>query len=226
MKKIIVAALAFVALTACNFTISGSGSSEPAGSTEVQTRTVEVAPFDDLTINIPGDVVYETGAAKVVIVAEERYMNHILVEQDGKGGVVIKSDDKKIRSFKNTKIYVTSDFLSELTINGAADMECKSGIRSTGDFALTLNGAGDLDIAGIEAADITVRCNGAADLDMKGICGATLDVVMNGAGDITLAGKVDRAEVTINGAGDIDATQLEAAVIRPSVHGVGSVRTR
>ena len=43
---------------------------------------------------------------------------------------------------------------------------------------------------------------------------------------IKVAGEADRAWLTINGAGDIDATGLEAASIRPSVHGVGSVRTR
>ncbi|MBO4469148.1 MAG: DUF2807 domain-containing protein [Bacteroidales bacterium] len=226
MKKIIVAVLAIAALTACSFTISGSNGSDLAGSSEQVTKTFDVAPFDVLTINIPGDITYEAGAPKVVIVAPEKYMEHIVVEPDGEGAIVIKSDDKKIRSFKNTRIYVTSDLLSELTINGAADMECKHGIRSAGDFALTLNGAGDLDIVGLEAADVTVRCNGAADLNIKDLKAAALDVTMNGAGDIKVAGEADRAWLTINGAGDIDATGLEAASIRPSVHGVGSVRTR
>lgn len=216
--------VAIAALTACTFTVSGSNLGESAG--ETQTRTFDVAPFDVLTINIPGDVVYEAGEPKVVIVAGEKYMEHIVVEADGEGALIIKSDDKKLRSFKNTKIYVTSDLLSELTINGAVDMTCKHGIRSNGDFALTLNGAGDLDIIGLEAADVTVRCNGAADLVLKDLKAATLDVTMNGAGDVTVAGEADRAFLTINGAGDIDARNLEAAVVRPSVHGVGSVRTR
>ena len=226
MKKIIAAAIAFAALTACSFTISGSNGSELSGSSQEVTRTFDVAPFDVLTINVPGDVVYEAGAPKVVIVAPEKYMEHILVEPERDGSLVIKSDDKKIRSFKNTKIYVTSDLLSELTINGAVDMECKHGIRSAGNFDLTLNGAGDLDIDGLEAADVTIRCNGAADLDIKGIRAAALDVTMNGAGDIKVAGEAERAWLTINGAGDIDATKLKTAFIRPSVHGVGSVRTR
>ncbi len=227
MKRFfLLTAVCLAALTSCVFTVSGSSESELSGSSKEITRTFDVAPFDVLTINVPGDVVYESGAPKVVIVAPEKYMEHILVEPDGDGELVIKSDDKKIRSFKNTKIYVTSDLLSELTINGAVDMECKHGIRSKGDFSLTLNGAGDLDIFGLEAEDVTIRCNGAADLDLKGLQAADLDVTMNGAGDITVAGTVDRACLTINGAGDIDATGLEATSFRPSVHGVGSIRTR
>ena len=213
-------------LTSCNFTVSGSNSGELIGSSETQTRTVEVLPFDDLTINIPCDVVYELGAPKIVIVASEKYMNHIVVDQDNDGSVTIKTDDKRIRSFRNTKVYITSDVLSVLSINGAVDMECKHGIRSTGDFSLTLNGAGDLDIAGLDATNVTVRCNGAADLELSGLSATALDVTMNGAGDITVGGQVERARLTINGAGDIDATQLEAASIRPSVNGVGSIRTR
>ncbi len=213
-------------LTSCNFTVSGSNSGELIGSSETQTRTVEVLPFDDLTINIPCDVVYELGAPNIVIVASEKYMNHIVVDQDNDGSVTIKTDDKRIRSFRNTKVYITSDVLSVLSINGAVDMECKHGIRSTGDFSLTLNGAGDLDIAGLDATNVTVRCNGAADLELSGLSASALDVTMNGAGDITVGGQVERARLTINGAGDIDATQLEAASIRPSVNGVGSIRTR
>ena len=213
-------------LTGCMFTVGGSNGGTIINAGEEQTRTFDVAPFDILTINVPGDVVYESGAPKIVIVAPEKYMEHVVVEPDGDGAIVIKSDDKKIRSFKNTKIYVTSDCLSELTINGAVDMECKHGIRSNGDFSLTLNGAGDLDIARLEAADVTIRCNGAADLELSELKAATLDVTVNGAGDVNVSGQVDRAWLTINGAGDIDATRLEAATIRPSVHGVGSVRTR
>ena len=224
MKSMILAAL--VSLATCNFTITGSNEGTIVNAGPEQTRTVDAAPFDVLTISIPGEVVYETGAPKVVIIANEKYMEHIVVEQNGNGRLSIKSDDKKIRSFKNTKIYITSDFLSSLTINGAVDMECKHGIRSTGDFSLTLNGAGDLDIAGLEAADVTIKCNGAADLGLTGLRAATLDVTMNGAGDVKVSGEADRADLTINGAGDIDATGLEAAIIRPSVHGVGSVRTR
>ena len=226
MKTIMLSAILMATLTSCNFTVSGSNGSETTGSSETLTRTVEVAPFDDLTINIPCDVVYESGSPKVVIVASEKYMNHIVVEDDGAGRVVIKTDDKRIRSFKNTKIYVTSDVLSSLNINGAVDMECKHGIRSTGDFNLTLNGAGDLDIAGLDADNVTVRCNGAADLELSGLKAESLDVTMNGAGDVNVGGKVERARLTINGAGDIDATQLEAASIRPSVNGVGSIRTQ
>ncbi|MBO4465686.1 MAG: DUF2807 domain-containing protein [Bacteroidales bacterium] len=227
MKSMILAALVSLAtLTGCNFTITGSNEGTIVNAGPEQTRTVDAAPFDVLTISIPGEVVYETGAPKVVIIANEKYMEHIVVEQNGNGRLSIKSDDKKIRSFKNTKIYITSDFLSSLTINGAVDMECKHGIRSTGDFSLTLNGAGDLDIAGLEAADVTIKCNGAADLGLTGLRAATLDVTMNGAGDVKVSGEADRADLTINGAGDIDATGLEAAIIRPSVHGVGSVRTR
>ncbi len=213
-------------LTSCNFTVSGSNSGELIGSSETQTRTVEVLPFDDLTINIPCDVVYELGAPKIVIVASEKYMNHIVVDQDNDGSVTIKTDDKRIRSFRNTKVYITSDVLSVLSINGAVDMECKHGIRSTGDFSLTLNGAGDLDIAGLDATNVTVRCNGAADLELSGLRATSLEVTMNGAGDVNVGGRVDSARLTINGAGDIDATQLEAASIRPSVNGIGSIRTQ
>ena len=226
MRMFLTAAVVLATLVSCNFTVSGSNRTEIIGSSETQTRTVEVLPFDQLTVNIPCDVVYELGAPKIVIVASEKYMNHIVVDQDAYGSVTIKTDDKRIRSFKNTKIYITSDVLSALNINGAVDMECKHGIRSTGDFSLTLNGAGDLDIAGLDATNVTIRCNGAADLELSDLRATSLEVTMNGAGDVSVGGRVDSARLTINGAGEIDATQLEAASIRPSVNGIGSIRTQ
>ena len=221
------AAACCLCLTSCVFTVSGSngGSDSAIGSGADQTRTFDAAPFDILTVNIPCDVVYETGEPKLVIVASEKYMEHILVEQDG-NSLVVKTDDKKIRSFKSTKIYVTSDLLSSLTVNGAVDMECRHGIRSAGDFALTINGAGDVEIKGLDADAIMVRCNGAADLEILDITAAGIDVTINGAGDATLTGAVDYANLTINGAGDINARGLVANSIRPSVRGVGSIVTR
>ena len=233
IQNLITIVISLLALSACNFTITGSNSGKTdseevviADSSADQTRTYEVAPFDELTVNIPCDVVYEAGAPRVVVVANAKYMEHIVVEHDGRNGLVIKTDDKKIRSFKHTKIYVTSDCLSALTVNGAVDMECKHGIRSTGDFAITLNGAGDLDIAGLDADEISIRSNGACDLNIFDINASALEVTMNGAGDINVGGNVEKARLTINGAGDIDATKLAAATIRSSVNGIGSIRTQ
>ena len=224
MKHIVMTtAIALAALTACNFSATGSnGSSSNTGAGG--TRTENLAPFDALTINIPVDITYETGDPGIVIVASDKYMDHIIVEQDGES-VTVKSDDKKIRSFKDVKIYVTSDHLSELTVNGAVDMECKRGVKAVRDLAITLNGAADVEINGVEAENVTVKCNGAADIELEGIAVRTIDVTINGAGDVKLAGAADKAVLTINGAGDIDARRLEAAIIRPSVRGVGSVRT-
>ena len=224
MKHIIMTtAIAIAALTACNFSATGSNGSSSATGAD-RTRTENVAPFDALTINIPVDITYETGDPGIVIVASDKYMDHIIVEQDGET-IVIKSDDKKIRSFKDVKIYVTSDRLSELTVNGAVDMECKRGLKAVRDLAITLNGAADVDICGVEAENVTVKCNGAADIELEAIAARSIDVTINGAGDVKLAGAVDKAVLTINGAGDIDARRLEAAIIRPSVRGVGSIRT-
>lgn len=230
MKSLVLAiAISLASVTACNFTITGSGNNnetEIVGSSAEQTRSFELSAFDDLTISIPCDVVYESGAPKVVVVASEKYMEHILVEQNSDGSVIIKSDGSKIRSFKNTRIYVTSDRLSALTVNGAVDMECKHGIRSAGNFDLTLNGAGDLEIKGLDADNIDIRCNGAADIEILDICAVRVNVTINGAGDATLSGDVDEAALTINGAGDINARGLNARSIRPSVRGIGSIVTR
>lgn len=223
MRKIILASIALVAaLSACSFNVSGS--EKESGSDG--TRTVEVADFDRLVVAIPADVVYETGDPKIVIVAREKFIDHIVAEQDGQGRITVKTDGSVIRSLKNTKIYVTSMGLSELTVNGAANVDCKHGIVAARDFALNINGAADVDIAGLTADNVTVQCNGAGDFQIAGLDAYAIEVTINGAADAVLTGRVDSASLTINGAGNINAKKLEAASIRPSIHGVGSIVTK
>jgi len=232
MKKLILLPIvALVAFSACNFTTSNAqNSNETAVITDdgssVITRTEQVAAFDKLIIAIPAEVTYEIGDPKVVIVGKKRVLDNIEVKQDEYGCLTVGTNGNKLRSLRDTRIYVTSDYLSLLTINGAADFESKHGIVSRGDFELTVNGAADVEIDGLKADDVSLTCNGAGDFDVEGLKADNVEVTVNGAGDASLSGKVKNAILTINGAGDIDAKELQAESIRPSVRGVGSIETR
>lgn len=222
-----------------------SGSIVPGQGNDEVMKEIDLKAFISLTVNLPVDVVYTPGDAKVLIVAKSKHIDHILVRQGEDGAVVIESDDKKIRFWSGTKIYVGSKYLSELKLNSSQEFDCRGTIVSRDGFSLTLNGAADVEIFGIDADrteitcngaadfelhslnsdDVTVKVNGAGDMDLHGIRVKRIDAKINGAGDIDLEGEADAVMLSINGAGRIDARHLRAKVVHPNVKGVGSIRT-
>lgn len=214
------------------------------GNDEVM-KEIDLKAFKSLTINLPVDVVYTPGDSKVLIVAKSKHIDHILVRQGEDGAVVIESDDKKIRFWSETKIYVGSKYLSELKLNGSLEFDCRGTIVSRDGFSLNLNGASDVEIFGIDADwteitcngaadfelhdlksdEVSVKVNGAGDIELHGIRAKTLDAKINGAGDIDLEGEADTVTLSINGAGRIDASHLRAKIVRPNVKGIGSIQT-
>lgn len=222
-----------------------SGTIVPGQGNDEVMKEIDLKAFTSLTINLPVDVVYTPGDSKVLIVAKAKHIDHILVRQGDGGAVVIESDDKKIRFWSETKIYLGSKYLNELKLNGSQEFDCRGTIVSRDGFSLNLNGASDVEIFGIDADwteitcngaadlelhslksdDVTIKVNGAGDMDLHGIRAKRVDAKINGAGGIDLEGEADTVTLSINGAGSIDASHLRAKIVRPNVRGIGSIRT-
>lgn len=222
-----------------------SGTIVPGQGNDEVMKEIDLKAFTSLTINLPVDVVYTPGDSKVLIVAKAKHIDHILVRQGDDGAVVIESDDKKIRFWSETKIYLGSKYLNELKLNGSQEFDCRGTIVSRDGFSLNLNGASDVEIFGIDADwteitcngaadlelhslksdDVTIKVNGAGDMDLHGIRAKRVDAKINGAGGIDLEGEADTVTLSINGAGSIDASHLRAKIVRPNVRGIGSIRT-
>ena len=111
-----------------------------------------------------------------------------------------------------------------MTFNGAVDFDAPKGI-SAGDFALTVNGAGDIEIDGLKTGDASIIVNGAGDVDVSGIACKRLSVEINGAGDAVVSGNADRADLQISGAGSINAVELRAGEHTSKVRGIGKIKT-
>ena len=138
------------------------------------------------------------------------------------GTLVIKSDGTTFRNIKTFKVNVSSPVLEKADFNGAVDFSAPKGITAL-DFALQINGAGDIDIQGLAADKASVTVNGAGDARITGIDCETLSVGINGAGDATVAGRATKASLQVSGAGDIDAKALECSDIESKVRGIGRV---
>jgi len=105
--------------------------------------------------------------------------------------------------------------------------------------AITLEGAADIDVTGIDSDMFELEIDGAGDITLEGSCN-TVEIEINGAGDVDAEDlKCKRVYVTINGAGDVDAYASESveaelngvgditicgdpSSVRPRIHGLGS----
>ncbi len=67
-----------------------------------------------------------------------------------------------------------------------------------------------------------VTVSGAVDLSIKGVDNNKLDLEINGAGDIEASGKTKNFRVDVSGSGDLKAKELKAENVEVSVNGAGN----
>ena len=202
---------------------SGDSSNERiTASDNYITREAMAGEFHSLSCNLPGDVIYTPGDCAVSIYAPDNVMERVSVSNEN-GTLVIKSNLNRIRNLKKITINISSPVLESLSLNGAVDFNAPDGITAL-NFDATVNGAGDIDINGLQASDAAITVNGAGDAKIDGIDCDAVTVNINGAGDAKLTGKAARADLSISGAGDIDARQLDCNDINSKIRGVGSIK--
>ena len=207
-----------------NFSMNGESSGERIiASDNYITRNDVTGEFSALECNLPGDVIYTPGECAVSIYAPDNILDIVTVRNQN-GTLEIKTNTSRIRNLKHVKINISSPVLENVVFNGAVDFNAPQGITAL-DFRATVNGAGDIDINGLQSSKAALIVNGAGDATISGIDCDDLQVAIAGAGDAIVSGRVSgKANLSISGAGDIDARELQCADIDSKVRGVGSVK--
>lgn len=207
-----------------NFSMNGESSGERIiASDNYITRNDVTGEFSALECNLPGDVIYTPGDCAVSIYAPDNILDIVTV-RNLNGTLEIKTNTSRIRNLKHVKINISSPVLENVVFNGAVDFNAPQGITAL-DFRATVNGAGDIDINGLQSSKAALIVNGAGDATISGIDCDDLQVAIAGAGDAIVSGRVSgKANLSISGAGDIDARELQCTDIDSKVRGVGSVK--
>lgn len=209
------------------FLLSGlfcfSAKADNSGSDQV-TCDYQVGEFTSFEVNVPADIVYESGRPFLSIAGQEKALSYIEVKSEN-GQLVVKSK-KKFKNFRKLSIIASSDCLEHIRLNGAAEFECERGF-DTESLTVQLNGACELDLDNISADKMDFTLNGAGEIDLEHLnCLERINVVVNGAGSAKLSGTAGSADLKINGAGSVDAKELNCKNVSSSVNGVGSIKTR
>ena len=207
-----------------NFSMNGESSGERIiASDNYITRNDVTGEFSALECNLPGDVIYTPGDCAVSIYAPDNILDIVTVRNQN-GTLEIKTNTSRIRNLKHVKINISSPVLENVVFNGAVDFNAPQGITAL-DFRATVNGAGDIDINGLQSSKAALIVNGAGDATISGIDCDDLQVAIAGAGDAIVSGRVSgKANLSISGAGDIDARNLNCSDINSKIRGMGSVK--
>ena len=119
------------------------------------TRNDVTGEFSALECNLPGDVIYTPGECAVSIYAPDNILDIVTVRNQN-GTLEIKTNTSRIRNLKHVKINISSPVLENVVFNGAVDFNAPQGITAL-DFRATVNGAGDIDINGLQSSKASGR---------------------------------------------------------------------
>lgn len=217
MKQILSLAAAALLCASCfhvnsNFKGTVGGKDAIKGEGPVVSKTFEdLKDFDAIEINGQADVTFTQSAAyEVTLHTQENILDYVDYHLEGTTLVIQLKDRRTARAEKYDLVIQAPD-LRKIEVNGAADLKMPAGLRTEGDLAVEVNGAGDLDFAGIRCNSLKMTANGAADITASALDVQSLKVEVNGAGDVNLDGQAGDASLSVNGAGDIDARNLKVA---------------
>jgi len=231
MKQILSLAGAALLCASCfhvnsNFKGTVGGKDAIKGEGPVVSKTFEdLKDFDAIEINGQADVTFTQSAAyEVTLHTQENILDYVDYHLEGTTLVIQLKDRRTARAEKYDLVIQAPD-LRKIEVNGAADLKMPAGLRTEGDLAVEVNGAGDLDFAGIRCNSLKMTANGAADITASALDVQSLKVEVNGAGDVNLDGQAGDASLSVNGAGDIDARNLKVAG-KVSKHASGLAKIR
>lgn len=224
-----------------------SGSETIVASSNIVTKTINLAAFDVMSKSGSIDVTYiqEPGTTKprVMISGPDNIVELVVVEQTGSNvklhykpntnfqlnGKPLKvevysSDIRKLSTTGSGSLRFgdiqTADFTLSLT--GSSDVY-GGGIRSTGDVSMSVSGSGDIEMNRVECFDLEISIAGSGDVEVKGINSEAVDARITGSGDITLGGNTKKASYSVTGSGDIDARGLKAEEVSKRKTGSGGI---
>lgn len=221
-KSLIAAALAVSVLSGCTF---GLNRKLVICKGAVTQQDMNLAGFDRIVINGSADLDYVQSDVESVRVRANSEVFPYLNYRVEDGALILETVDSVQLKAETFDVYVSGPVLKSLIVNGAADASI-SNVMSDLDLAVTVNGAGDMDLKRIQVPRLEVSINGAGDLEAEQLQVGKLSVNVQGAGDVELSGTAGEARISVSGAGDVDARELVCEKLETSKSGVAVIRTR
>ena len=207
-------------LSACAIT----GFNVTRGSGELTTQTRNVSGFERVQVDGAGELIITQGEEESLEIRAEDNIIDELTSDVSNGTLVLGYRDNFLRNsiIPTERITYTLNLidLSEVTINGAADLEIDA--LETGSLVLEINGAGQVSIDQFTADSLSVQISGTSTIEIAGQV-ADQSITIDGAGNYQAGDlETNRTTVNINGLGNATVWAVETLDI--SIDGGGNLR--
>jgi hypothetical protein len=180
--------------------IFASGCTSPIEGTGPQiSKEISIEKFEELNLEIPATVtLVMSDTVQCIIKAQQNIIDVIRFENSGNELEI--SSDKNFAGDSPIAIFLSTQFIKELTLSGSGTIQSFNPIK-TKSIDASLNGSGKISLI------------------------AMVDKLManlNGSGSIILEGTADKSDLRINGSGDIHAQDLITNKSKIEITGSGN----
>lgn len=213
MKNLLlfISAFALLSLSSCT-----KWNDEDAGNLITEDRFVD--GFDKLRIDNAADVeIVQDASFDIRIEAGELLMPYIKTEITG--GELRIFEDRNNFSSRRLKVFVSTDHLNGLTINGSSDVY--SNLLTADHLSIKINGSGDIDMA-FDAISTSLEICGSGDVDLTGTS-PRFDLEIQGSGDIKASSyETEDCYIDVDGSGDTEVFATD--LLDVNIDGSGDVK--
>ncbi len=214
--------LATMLLTSCS-ALSSAGVKVITPSNNIISENRNVSGFTSIEFSSIGKVNITAGTTESLSISGPDNLVAEITTTVNNGNLVIKNKENFTVTSLSSKDILTYNIvvkqLSALTISGAGDVQVGS-LSSTG-MALTMSGAGNVQMTQLTTDSLNVNLSGLGGLEVSGTAAqATFD--LSGAGSISASDlQIKTANITISGLGS--ATLWVSDQLTGTISGAGSV---
>jgi hypothetical protein len=195
MKTPIVLALA-VLTTSC-FVIRETRYGSGIAGSEVR----QLSAFDEISVAGSADieVFVGQGAPSVTLTIDDNLLQHVVTEVDGDTLEIYLDKDFRYDHDVRLKAEITTPELSAVSLAGAGDVDVR-GVRAE-HFAASIAGSGDMTIVG-DTDSLEVSIAGSGAVDTLALRSRRAEVSIAGSGDVLVHASED-LDVSVAGSGDV-----------------------
>lgn len=205
-------------LTSCEFPVTPVNCVSGVGERVTEVR--ELSTFDQMVINLPGDVyLHRASEYRVEITAQENIIDFILTESNTDGLLDIHND-QCLDNYKTIRVDVYLPVLTMLEIHGSGDVYSEEAFGDAGEnLAINIKGSGNVELEA-NAKNVNIDIMGAGDVTLK-TDAETLTTMIEGSGDVLLRGFAASNSIKVDGTGSARAFELETKNTSIVINGSG-----
>jgi len=175
----------------------------------------------------------------IQVITDENILPYIIIDEKENRLAIRMKDGYDISPTTKVHLILTTDKLSELSVNGSADVTSSSKlsgadylkleIEGSGDMTLQVNtpsvnihisGTGEMHLSG-ETKDLKIMIDGQGELKSKDLKAENVSVIINGTGEAEVFASAT-LDIHISGSGDV--SYLGSPQVKQNIAGSGKIK--